>query len=125
MNFIAKTFIGAIAALCTAVAFAAIDVNKANQAELESIKGIGPSMSTRILDARKSGAFKDWADLASRVKGVGSGNAKKYSADGMTVNGVAYVAPAAAADKPASRKAAKADAAPRGGKADSASHAAK
>ena len=27
------------------------------------VKGIGPGMPTRILDARKNGPFKDWADL--------------------------------------------------------------
>lgn len=69
---------------------AAVDLNKASQAELESIKGIGPNMSTRILDERKNGAFKDWADVVARVKGVGPGNASKFSADGLTVNGAAF-----------------------------------
>lgn len=69
---------------------AAIELNKASQAELETVKGIGPSMSGRILEARKSGAFKDWADVLERVKGVGPGNASKFSADGLTVNGAAF-----------------------------------
>lgn len=85
-----KTVLVAALALLSAAAFAAVDVNKANQAELEGIKGIGPSMSTRILDARKTGAFKDWADMQSRVKGVRNGNSAKFSADGLTVNGAAY-----------------------------------
>ena len=91
-------------ALLSAFAFAATDVNKASQAELEAIKGIGPSLSTKILDARKTGAFKDWSDLQSRVKGVRAGNSAKFSADGLTVNGAAYTATAAAV-------------APKGGKA--------
>ncbi len=76
-------------------------------------------MSTRILDARKTGAFKDWADLSTRVKGIGSGNAAKFAADGMTVNGATFTAGAAAPAKTAekaSHKVAKADAAPRAGK---------
>lgn len=113
MNRLVKIAAGFLAALSAAAAFAAVDVNKATQAELESIKGIGPAMSTRILDARKTGAFKDWSDLSTRVKGIGNGNAAKFSADGMTVNGTPFAptaAPQKAADKPA-HKVAKADAA--------------
>ncbi len=89
MNLV-KTLIGAALALCTALAFAAVDVNQASQAELESIKGIGPAMSTKILDARKNGAFKDWSDLQARVRGVRDRNAARFSADGLTVAGAAY-----------------------------------
>ena len=89
MNII-KSILTTVLALASAAAFAAVDVNKANQAELESIKGIGPAMSTKILDARKTGAFKDWADMQSRVKGVRSGNSAKFSTDGLTVNGTAF-----------------------------------
>ena len=108
---ILKTLLGAALALASTLAMAAIDVNKASQAELESVKGIGPSMSTKIIDARKTGAFKDWADLQARVKGVGSGNAAKFSADGLTVNGGVFSAPTAVADASAARPArpAKAD----------------
>lgn len=105
-----KSFLGFVLALLAATAFAAVDVNQASQPELESIKGIGPSMSGRILDARKAGAFTDWGDLLTRVKGVGDGNATKFSAEGLTVNGKAYAAAPMAA-KPAP-KAAKADAGP-------------
>ncbi len=87
-----KFITAAILALASATAFAATDVNKAGQAELEAVKGIGPNMASRILDARKTGSFANWADLQSRVKGVGDGNAKKFSADGLTVNGTAYTA---------------------------------
>jgi competence protein ComEA len=94
---------------------AAVDANKASQAELETVKGIGPGLSSKILDARKAGAFKDWNDLVDRVGGVGPGNAARFSQAGLTVNNVAYSATAAAApDKAAApRKAAKpADTAP-------------
>ncbi|HWH81725.1 MAG TPA: helix-hairpin-helix domain-containing protein [Burkholderiaceae bacterium] len=108
MNLV-KTFLGAALALATAIAFAAVDVNKASQAELESIKGIGPAMSAKILDARKTGAFKDWGDLQSRVKGIRSGNSARFSADGLTVAGAAFSAPAAAEAPARAGKAPKAD----------------
>jgi competence protein ComEA len=92
---------------------AAVDANKANQAELETVKGIGPALSSKILDARKAASFKDWNDLVERVGGVGPGNAAKFSQAGLTVNDVAYsAAPAPAADKPARKTAKEADAAP-------------
>ena len=100
-----------LAALCIAAfafaAQAAVDVNKANQAELETVKGIGPGLSTKILDARKAGAFKDWNDLADRVGGVGPGNAAKFSQAGLTVNHTGYDGSAPAAKAPV--KAAKRD----------------
>ncbi|MBC8056155.1 MAG: helix-hairpin-helix domain-containing protein [Rhizobiales bacterium] len=108
MNIL-KTLLTAALAFSSAIAFAAVDVNKATQAELESIKGIGPSMSAKILDARKTGAFKDWTDLQSRVKGVRSGNSAKFSADGLTVNGAAFTATAVADATPRDAKAPKAE----------------
>ncbi|MBL0730843.1 DUF655 domain-containing protein [Piscinibacter sp. HJYY11] len=83
-----------------ATAFAAVDVNKADQATLESVKGIGTKVSVRILDERKKGQFKDWADLMARVKGIKSGAATRLSKEGLTVNGTAY-APASEAKSPA------------------------
>lgn len=69
------------------LAFAEADVNKADQAALDGIKGIGPAMSKRILDERKKGNFKDWTDFETRVKGVGDKSANKLSDAGLTVNG--------------------------------------
>lgn len=66
---------------------AAVDVNRASQAELETVKGIGPGLSGKILAAREKGAFKDWADLQERVSGIGSRNAAKFSGAGLTVAG--------------------------------------
>jgi competence protein ComEA len=82
--------------LYAAVCFAAVDANKATAAELDGIKGIGPSISSKILDERKKGNFKDWTDFISRVKGLGEANAAKFSAEGLTVNGTAFKAAAAA-----------------------------
>jgi len=92
--------IAALAALLAASAFASVDVNRASQAELESVNGIGPALSTRILGERKKGSFKSWDDFAARVKGVGAGSAATFSQGGLTVDGKAY-APAPAAMKTA------------------------
>lgn len=103
--------------LYAAACFAAVEINKATAAELDSIKGIGPAMSSKILDERKKGNFKDWGDFISRVKGVADATATKFSAEGLTVNGAAYKAAAAAAPASAAKastaaSAAKAEAAP-------------
>jgi competence protein ComEA len=102
-----KKLLAALAALYAVAAFAAVDVNKATAAELDGIKGIGPGISTKILDERKKGQFKDWTDFVTRVQGVGETNAAKFSAEGMTVNGQGFkgVAAAPKADaKPMAKK---------------------
>lgn len=104
-----KKLFALAAMLYAAASFAAVDVNKAAAADLDSIKGIGPAMSTKILDERKKGNFKDWNDFISRVKGVGEGNAAKFSAEGLTVNGTAFKAAAAAPAKKDEKPAAKAE----------------
>jgi competence protein ComEA len=98
-------------------AFAAVDVNRATQAELETVKGIGPGLSTKILEARKAGEFKNWADMVDRVGGVGPGNAARFSQNGLTVAGAAYDGSAAAA-KPADKKTDKSAKGEKGEKAD-------
>jgi competence protein ComEA len=119
-----KRLMAAMLALFAAAAFAAVDVNKATQADLDGIKGIGPAIATKIMDERKKGSFKDWQDFIERVKGVGEGNAAKFSAEGLTVNGSGFkgaaAAPAAAMkkdDKPAATAAAPAPAAKKEDKA--------
>lgn len=104
-----KKILAAMVMLYAAVSFAAVDVNKATAAELDSIKGIGPAISAKILDEKKKGgSFKDWNDLVTRVSGVGEGNAAKFSAEGLTVGGASFkgvaAAPAKAAEKPAAAK---------------------
>jgi competence protein ComEA len=94
-----------IAMLYTAVALAAVDVNKASEAELDGIKGIGPGVSSRILEERKSGGdFKDWSDFIGRVNGVGEKSATRFSTEGLTVNGRKFSASAAAKKAQKERK---------------------
>lgn len=97
-----KKILALVALLYAAVCFAAVDVNKATTAELDSIKGVGPAISAKIVEERAKGSFKDWNDFILRVKGIGEGNAAKLSAEGLTVGGTAYKgvpATAAAAKK--------------------------
>lgn len=80
----------------------AAEVNTASQAELEQVRGIGTSLSKRLIDERSKRPFADWADLAERVRGVGPASAEKLSRDGLTVNGKPYAAAAAAPARKAS-----------------------
>lgn len=101
-----KKLLAFVAAMYVAMAFAAVDVNTATSAELDGIKGIGPVKSALIISERKKAPFKDWNDFVTRVKGVGTDSAAKFSADGMTVNGTSYKA-STKADVKADTKAAK------------------
>lgn len=86
------------------LAFADVEINKADQAALDSVKGIGPKMSKVIIDERKKGGdFKDWADLQKRVKGVGEKSSVNFSQAGLRVNGQAKAAAAASASSAASK----------------------
>ena len=62
----------------------------ATEAELDSIKGLGPSQTARILQAREKGLFKDWSDFMARVKGIKAPTASKLSLNGLTVNDQPY-----------------------------------
>lgn len=91
------------------VAFAAdVEINKADMATLDSVKGIGPSLSKAIVEERKKGDFRDWADLEKRVKGVKEKKAAKLSEAGLRINGQA-VGKTAAAPAPAAKSGKKED----------------
>jgi competence protein ComEA len=81
------TLIVALIATCAFAAQGAVDFSKASRAELETIEGIGPSVSTGILDEGKKGEFKDWSDMVARAKVVGPGTAERFASDGLSVNG--------------------------------------
>jgi competence protein ComEA len=103
---IRKLLLAVAAMLAMGVAFAQVDVNKADAAGLDAVKGVGPTMSKAILDERAKGQFKDWADFQKRVKGVGEKRAAKLSQAGLVVagkplDGAARAVPAAAPAKPA------------------------
>ena len=71
----------------TGFAFAAVDVNNADQTQLQTIDGIGPAISAKIIAERKNGSYKDWDDLVKRVPGIGDKNSAKFSSGGLTVGG--------------------------------------
>jgi competence protein ComEA len=71
------------------MAWAQVDVNKADAAALDSIRGLGPAKTKAILEERKKGEFKDWADFEQRVKGIGEKSAVRLSEAGLQVNGKA------------------------------------
>jgi competence protein ComEA len=95
--------LGLCLGLVGTAAMAAADANKAALEDLRTVKGIGPSIAERILDERKKGSFKDWPDFIGRIKGIGDGNAAKFSANGLTINGAAYAGGAAVAGAAAAK----------------------
>jgi competence protein ComEA len=78
-----------VALMCCNTALA-LDINQANEAELDSVKGMGPALSAKVLKARSNGPFKDWQDLMQRVSGIRQNKAKQLSEQGLTVDGQAF-----------------------------------
>jgi competence protein ComEA len=72
----------------------ALDINTATEAQLDGLRGLGPSSTARILQARAAGSFTSWGDLMARVKGIKPATAAKLSAQGATVQGQPYTAEA-------------------------------
>ncbi len=70
----------------------AIDINKATEADLDGLRGLGPATTRLILNERDKSPFKNWQDLLARIKGIGPISAAQLSAEGLTVNGQRYEA---------------------------------
>ena len=77
-----------------------LDVNQATEAELDSVRGIGPGLSHRILQERERRSFQNWGDLVARVSGIGQATATRLSQEGLTVNGESF----ASTEKASSRQ---------------------
>ena len=76
-------------------AWAAVDINTASQAELQSLNGVGPKKAQAIIDYRKkNGPFKSAADL-DKVPGFGA-----KTVDGLKKDITVGNAKAAAAGTP-------------------------
>ena len=85
-------------AFCGTV-LAAVDLNTANQQQLEAVKGIGPAKAKAIVDYRtKNGPFKSTEDVM-KVPGIKEGIYNKIKSE-ISVNGKA-AAPATTAKSPA------------------------
>lgn len=95
-----KILLVLVSALAFSVsAWAAVDLNTASQAELETVKGIGPAKAKAIIEFRKkNGNFKSVNDL-DKVPGFGKKSLDKVKKD-ITVGN----ATAAAAGKTADPK---------------------
>ena len=86
--------------LSVGLAFGAVNVNTATQAELETLNGIGPSKAKAIIDHRtKHGPFKSFEDL-DKVPGIGEGTIGKIKSE-VTFSGKTTVT---AADKSGTSK---------------------
>ena len=99
-----KKIIAFLACLPLSLALAGVEINQASEADLDGIKGLGPATTRLILAERQKAEFKSWADLISRVKGLGENSAAKLSEAGLSVNGVGYM-PKSATDKSDTNKA--------------------
>lgn len=100
---------GLIAGLLSVCALAAVNINTAQQAELETLKGIGPAKAKAIVDYRgKNGPFKTVDDL-EKVSGIGRATLDKIRPE-VSLGGPAPAAKAAtppaavAAKKPEAAK---------------------
>lgn len=67
-----------------------MELNLATEAELDGLKGMGPSLSRKVLAAREIRTFSNWADFRQRVSGIGTAKAKQFSEQGLTVDGQAF-----------------------------------
>ena len=83
-----KWLVGAL--VCAQLNVLALEINQANEAELDSIKGMGPAMTRKVLVARADKPFMNWKDLMSRVAGIGKAKAQQISAQGVLVNGQSF-----------------------------------
>ena len=92
-------------------AFAAVNINTATQAELESLQGVGPVKAQAIIDYRKkNGGFKSVDDIKNG-DGIGDATLEKLRKDLSITGQTSITAPkenkAVKATKPAEAKAIK------------------
>ncbi|SHL18064.1 competence protein ComEA [Nitrosospira sp. Nsp11] len=74
----------------TGATYAAVNINTATQAELETLQGIGPAKAKAIIDHRKkNGSFKSADDL-EKVNGIGPATLKRLRKD-IAVGGATTV----------------------------------
>ncbi len=93
MHKLVHVLIAASLALLSASIFAGTEANLATEAELDNVKGLGPSSTARIMKERAQAPFTDWQDFLKRVKGFKPTKAQALSNVGLTVNGAPYAAP--------------------------------
>jgi len=62
-----------------------VELNTATDEQLQTLKGIGPAMSGRILAERARAPFSSLADFDERVKGVGTITLRRWVTDGLVL----------------------------------------
>ncbi len=87
---LSRVLLSSVVALMCCNSTLGLDINQANEAELDSVKGMGPVLSAKVLKARSNGPFKDWQDLMQRVSGIRQNKAQQFSEQGLTVDGQAF-----------------------------------
>jgi competence protein ComEA len=92
-------FATAIALCVLAGSASALNIQQATEAELDSLRGLGPSLTAKVLAARAEKPFENWADLMQRVNGIREATAQRLSDQGLTVQGLAYKSPHKSAHK--------------------------
>ena len=99
-KFIMAAFVGL--SLLSGHAFAKVEINSADQAALESVRGLGPSKAKAILlERKKNGPFKDSTDLHTRVKGIGEKTVERLMQNGLIINNKTVTG--ASKDKPTNK----------------------
>lgn len=78
----------------TSCAASALDLNQATEAELDSLRGLGPSLTAKVLAARAAQNFQSWADLMQRVHGIREATARRLADQGVTIQGHTFAAKA-------------------------------
>ncbi|MCK9512898.1 MAG: DUF655 domain-containing protein [Pigmentiphaga sp.] len=82
-------------ALAQAPNGAPVNVNIANLAELQTVRGIGPKTAALIVQEReRAGPFTSFQDFTERVRGIGPKKAAALRAQGVGVSSSASSAPA-------------------------------
>jgi competence protein ComEA len=78
MNTAQALFVAAVMAVSGTAIAGSVNVNKADAKTIDqSLNGVGAKTAEGIVKERANGPFKDEADLAKRVKGVGSKTLEK------------------------------------------------
>ena len=75
-----------VAAATVLDAAPAIDANRATAEQLQTLRGIGPAMATRIIAERERQPFASLDDLARRVRGVGTRRLRQWQEAGLLVS---------------------------------------
>jgi len=80
-----RAIVAATLGLACAGASLAVDANTATQDELQTVRGVGPALSARIVEARRAKPFTDLEDLKARVRGIGDANLRRMREAGLRV----------------------------------------